>query len=206
MFTIPIIFLLILIRAFSVSAPYDFNDPTDDVRHYQSSVLVSTGDFHDEIDITNFNIHINMFIMFFDAPPIFSTDRIYLMSVFWDGDSNSKNYTIAQFGGGVNQILTYLFDSQDNPVALSVVPGAVSIVGNSITATIPAISSIQDPTDPQYVDVHASYIEIAGQNYYTDNLTYGEASTGETPGFEIGLAISGLSIIIIVRVYLKRKE
>ena len=48
--------MLLLIRIFSVSAPYDFDDPTDDVRHYQNSVLVSTGDFHDEIDITNFNI------------------------------------------------------------------------------------------------------------------------------------------------------
>ena len=132
--------MLLLIRIFSVSAPYDFDDPTDDVRHYQNSVLVSTGDFHDEIDITNFNIHINMLIMFFDATPILSADRIYIINVFWDGDSNSKNYTLAQLGGGVNQVLTYLWDSQDNPVALSVVSDGVSIVGNSIKDTIPAVS------------------------------------------------------------------
>ncbi len=202
--------MLLLIRIFSVSAPYDFDDPTDDVRHYQNSVLVSTGDFHDEIDITNFNIHINMLIMFFDAPPILSADRIYIINVFWDGDSNSKNYTLAQLGGGVNQVLTYLWDSQDNPVALSVVPDGVSIVGNSITATIPAVSSIQDLLNPQYVDVHASYIEIVGQNYYTDNLTYGDASTGPTtngtPGYQISLVISGLSFAIMVRFYVRKKK
>ncbi len=202
--------MLLLIRIFSVSAPYDFDDPADDVRHYQNSVLVSTGDFHDEIDITNFNIHINMLIMFFDAAPILSADRIYIINVFWDGDSNSKNYTIAQLGGGVNQVLTYLWDSQDNPVALSVVPDGVSIVGNSITATIPAVSSIQDLLNPQYVDVHASYIEIVGQNYYTDNLTYGDASTGPTtngtPGYQISLVISGLSFAIMVRIYVRKKK
>lgn len=201
--------MLLLIRIFSVSAPYDFDDPTDDVRHYQNSVLVSTGDFHDEIDITNFNIHINMLIMFFDATPILSADRIYIINVFWDGDSNSKNYTLAQLGGGVNQVLTYLWDSQDNPVASSVVPDGVSIVGNSITATIPAVSLIQDLLNPQYVDVHASYIEIVGQNYYTDNLTYGDASTGPTtngtPGYQISLVISGLSFAIMVRFYVRKK-
>ena len=55
-----------------------------------------------------------------------------------------------------------------------------------------------------------SYIEIVGQNYYTDNLTYGDASTGPTtngtPGYQIGLVISGLSLVIMVRIYVRKKK
>jgi len=42
---------------FVESAYYLITNPSDDVRHYQNTALVSTGDFHDEIDIIGIEIN-----------------------------------------------------------------------------------------------------------------------------------------------------
>ncbi|GAH34421.1 unnamed protein product [marine sediment metagenome] len=42
---------------FVESASYSITDPTEDVRRYQNTALVSTGDFHDEIDIIGIEIN-----------------------------------------------------------------------------------------------------------------------------------------------------
>ena len=42
---------------FVESASYSITNPIDDVRRYQNIVLVSTGDFHEEIDIIGIEIN-----------------------------------------------------------------------------------------------------------------------------------------------------
>lgn len=60
LFALPMICLLIFIRFASVeSIPYTISDSINDVRHYQQANLVSTGDFHDEIDIVGFEVDTN---------------------------------------------------------------------------------------------------------------------------------------------------
>jgi len=206
--TIPVIFFLIFLQVISVmSLPYTLTDSINDVNHYQNTTFVTQGDFHDEIDIVNFEIDTNKLTMTLDDTPVFSVERLYLMSVYWDGDSDSLNYTFAQFGGGFNQILTYLWDSQENPVAINVVPGLITIVGNSLETPIPAFDLILNPSEPQFIEVYAAYI-IDSANYYNDNSTGGELvlPSASSPGFEICLVISGLSILIIIRIYQRRKE
>ncbi|NPD90652.1 MAG: hypothetical protein HGN29_18220 [Asgard group archaeon] len=149
--------------------------------------------------------------MVFDATPVYLIDYIYVMTVFWDGDSNSDNYTFAQYSGGtINQVGTYLYDSHGLPVVLNITPGAIAIIGDTIKARIPSFTAIQDILNPQYVSVHASYIEITGQNYYTDNLTDGDASSGPTtsgtPGYKVGILVSGISVLLMVNVYLRRRK
>ena len=211
-FVLPVICLLILIQIIVVdSPPYSITDPIDDVRHYQNTTLVSTGDFHDEIDIKEFIVNSLDMIMVFDDIPLYLTDYIYVMAVFWDGDSNSDNYTYAQFSGGtINQVGTYLFDSQGLPVVLNITPGAITTIGDTLKTRIPSFALIQDILNPQYVSVHASYIEIAGQNYYTDNLTDGDPISGTptngSPGYQFGIVISGICVLVIVGVYLTRKK
>lgn len=211
-FVLPVICLILLIQILAVdSPPYSITDPIDDVKHYQNTTLISTGDFHDEIDIKEFIVNSLDMIMVFDDIPLYLTDYIYVMTVFWDGDSNSDNYTFAQFSGGtINQVGTYLFDNQGLPVVLNITSGAITIIGDTLKTRIPSFASIQDILNPQYVSVYASYIELAGQNYYTDNVTDGDASTGPTtngtPGYQIGLVISGLSSVIMVRIYVRKKK
>ncbi len=208
--TISIACLLIFVQFFEVkSPPYSIIDPINDVRHYQNTTLISTGDFHDEIDITEFIVNALDMILLFDGTPLYSANYIYVMNVFWDGDSNSNNRSFTQFSGGtINYAGTYLYDDQGIPIVVNITQSSIVIIGDSLKTRIPSFSLITDILNPQYVSVHASYID--GQNYYSDNLTDGEVSTGPTtngtPGYQVSLVISGLSLMILVRVYVRRRK
>jgi hypothetical protein len=204
-FSILLIGLVYLLQIFNIQgALYSATDPTDDIRHYHSSTLVETGDYFDEIDIISFEIDTDKLKMTLDVAPINDINHFYFMSVYWDGDDTSKNYTVAQIGLGINSVLTSLYDNQDSIVAYNLAMGVVSIVGNSVESPIPAFGLIQNPTDPKYIEIYASLVAVP--DYYADNLTLDHLPTSAASGFHFEMVILSLIVLVFIPIIISRTK
>lgn len=203
-FTILILFLLP--ATFVDCALFSITDPVNDVKHYQNTTLSGTGDYHDEIDIVGFEVNTNQLKMLFEGTPIDDSDHLYNMVIFWDGDEDSLNRTVCQIGGGIiSLVATYLYDSNEIAVAINSATNVVTTTIDSVETPIPAFNLIQDPSNPQYINVHSAYIEVPNSEYFMDNLTDSGTLSGNT-GFNAGIISCGLSFTLVLIALIRKKR
>jgi hypothetical protein len=191
-------------------ASYTLTDPANDVMHYQQFTYFETGDFHDEIDITEFEITTNKLILILESTPCNGEDYAYIVNIYWDGEAASRNHSVAIVGDGTSQVFTELWDSQNNPIGYMADSDVINITGTSFEAPILEYEKIQNPMDPGLVDICSTYGDVNGSEYYTDFLindgTTNPATTTNGIGFSTFIVYSGMVTIFLSIMIDRRKR
>lgn len=202
---------LILIPTVIVQgSSYTLTDPVNDVMHYQQVTHFETGDFHNEIDIIEFEITTSKLILTFESTPNNGADYAYLVNIYWDGEAASRNHSVAVMGDGTSQVFTELWDSQNNPVGYMADSDVINITGNSFEAPILEYEKIQNPMNPCLVDISTTYGDVNSSEYYTDFLindgTTNPATTTNGIGYSTFVVFIGMVTVFSVIMMVWRKR
>jgi hypothetical protein len=202
------LFFCILILQISpiTGANFTLTDETNDVEHYEGSTKDDPGpNVHSEIDIASLEIDGVSVILTFVATPLGAENYTYSMRIFWLGDDLIGNWTKANFGGAHNYVKTKIMNS-DGGVIIDEqeITGEIAIAGLTIIIPIFNVSMIPQILDPKYVWIYTEY-KIDYQESYQDKLIY-DRNTFPFPGFNYWNVISGISLIVMISLVIKKKK
>jgi hypothetical protein len=168
-----ILFLSLVMVTINGSYSLPITDGTDDVTKLTYGTYDTTGDFADGIDIVSLGFSGTNLELTLQGTPVENDHYQYFIEIYWDGDDDSTNLTMVNFGSTEgypqnNVISMILQDGSGNPVVGYAHEDEVYIDGNKIVAPIANYSLIQDPLNPETLSVMAVHEEDSGTNYYYD--------------------------------------
>ena len=168
--TIILILCITPIKNAEATTSYLLTDQSFDVDHYQDGIYVTSGAFHPEIDIVNFEIQQGKMIALFEDTPINDGEHIYTILILWNSNTSNLNKTYLQFGTGINTVQTTLHTDTGTPIIVNTTIDSVILGIDNVEAQIPNFNLISNLHNQKFVEIDAKYIEVPNLEFFQDKL------------------------------------
>lgn len=214
-----ILFLSLVVIPINGSYLLPITDGTDDVTKLTGGTYDTTGDYADAIDIVSLGFAGTNLELILQGTPVSSNHYQYTIEIYWDGDEDSTNLTLINFGSveafPQNNVITLMLaDGSGTPVVSYAHQDEIYIDGTKVVAPIANYSLIQDPLNPETLSVLTVHEENSGAEYYydyypdednpyytetdtdtdTDTETETDTDTDTDPGFSTSFSFPGFAL------------
>lgn len=198
-----ILLILTLIPILNVKAITIVTDSVDDVWYYQDDVFQEIGDYQNEIDIVSIEVDGLNLIMTLQDQPLNDDDHEYRFVVRWATGSYRNNVTSAVLARERNEVSTILLDSQDQIIVDTTETDSITIIDETLVVEIPEYDLIENSNNPELFSGDTSAYAGALVSYV--DVIQGIPSS-LTPGYTIFIAISSLTISVLVILIIGKKK
>ena len=201
------IFLCILFIQVTPNQGVNFKieDEIADITYHNNSTEGNPGpSVHSEIDIEYLEIDGTSIYVSFVETPLNDSGYEYGIRIYWVGDDIIGNWTKSTWSNTHNQVHTRIENSTGGQIIDEYEYGVVEPSGTILVIPLYHTAMIPTVLDPHIVAVYVQYTVTAGE-FYHDELDYA-TGTAPFPGFTFWLAVSGISLIVMVSLKIKKKK